>query len=80
MWNCKSSVIRQKGKSQNGCFKKTKHAKFSEKRTFLTPRYAHVRNNFQEIIANGFDSAVILEAVTKASMIFDDVENPLREV
>ena len=31
------SVIRQKGKSQNGCFKKTKHAKFSEKRTFFTP-------------------------------------------
>ena len=27
----------QKGKSQNGCFKKKKHAKFSEKRTFLTP-------------------------------------------
>ena len=32
-----SSVIRQKGESQNGCFKKTKHAKFPEKRTFLTP-------------------------------------------
>ena len=31
------SVIRQKGESQNGCFKKTKHAKFSEKQTFLTP-------------------------------------------
>ena len=30
------SVIRQKGESQNGCFKKTKHAKFCEKRTFLT--------------------------------------------
>ena len=30
-----------KGKSQNGCFKKTKHAKFSEKRTFLIPWYAH---------------------------------------
>ena len=30
----KSSVIRQKGESQNGCYKKTKHAKFSEKRTF----------------------------------------------
>ena len=29
-------VIRQKGKSQNGCFKKTKRAKFSEKVTFLT--------------------------------------------
>ena len=38
-----TSVIRQKGESQNGCFKKTKHAKFSEKQTFLTPWYAHVR-------------------------------------
>ena len=28
-----SSVIRQKGESQNGCLKKTKHAKFSEKMT-----------------------------------------------
>ena len=33
----KSSVIRQKGESQNGGNKKSKHAKFSEKRTFLTP-------------------------------------------
>ena len=33
----KSSVIRQKGESQNGCVKKAKHAIFSEKRTFLTP-------------------------------------------
>ena len=32
-----ASVIRQKGESENGCFKKTKHVKFSEKRTFLTP-------------------------------------------
>ena len=32
-----SLVIRQKGESQNGCFKKTKHAKFSEKQTFFTP-------------------------------------------
>ena len=37
------SVIRQKGESQNVCSKKIKHAKFSEKRTFLTPCYAHVR-------------------------------------
>ena len=36
-------MIKQKGKSQNGCFKKTKHAKFSEKRIFLAPWYAHVR-------------------------------------
>ena len=35
------SVIRQKGESQNGCYKKTKHIKFSEKRTFLTPWYTH---------------------------------------
>ena len=32
-----SLVIRQKGKSQNGGNKKAKHAKFSEKGTFLTP-------------------------------------------
>ena len=31
------SVIRQKGESQNGGNKKAKQAKFSEKRTFLTP-------------------------------------------
>ena len=33
-------VIRQKGESQTGCFKKIKHVKFSDKRTFLTPWYA----------------------------------------
>ena len=38
-----SSVIRQKVESQNGGNKKAKHAKFSEKRTFLTPGYAHIR-------------------------------------
>ena len=37
------SHLRQKGDSQNECFKKTKDAKFSEKRTFLTTWYAHVR-------------------------------------
>ena len=37
-----SWVIRQKTESQNRCFKKTKHAKFFEERTFLTPWYAHV--------------------------------------
>ena len=40
-WN-NSSVLRQKGEFQNGYFKKTKHAKFFEKRTFLTPWYAQV--------------------------------------
>ena len=38
----KSSVIKQKGESQNGGNKKTKHAEFSEKRRFLTPWYVHV--------------------------------------
>ena len=33
----KSSVTWQKGESQNRGNKNTKHAKFSEKRTFLTP-------------------------------------------
>ena len=36
-------VIRQKGKSQDACFRKTKHAKFPKKRTFLTPWYTQVR-------------------------------------
>ena len=31
------SVIRQKGESQNECYKKTRHIKFYEKRKFLTP-------------------------------------------
>ena len=43
----KLSVIRQKGKSQNECCKKTKHAKFFEKRIFLTLWYAHVA--YQEV-------------------------------
>ena len=36
-------VIRKKGQSQNGCYKKTKHAKSSKKQTFLTPWYTHAR-------------------------------------
>ena len=36
-----SSVIWQKGESQNGGNKNTKHAKFSEKWTFFTSWYAH---------------------------------------
>ena len=32
-----SPVIKEKGESRKGCFKKTKHAKFSEKQTFFTP-------------------------------------------
>ena len=32
-----STVIRQKGETQNGCSKKTKDAKFSENEHFLPP-------------------------------------------
>ena len=48
-----SSVIRQKDEYQNGCFKKIKHAKFSKKRTFLTPWYARAYWNvpFSENLA-----------------------------
>ena len=48
------SVMRQKGESQNGCYKKTKHPKFSKKaRTFLTPdMYQGLRNvRFSENLA-----------------------------
>ena len=38
-----SSGIRQKGQSQNSCFKKTKHAKSSKKQAFPTPWYADER-------------------------------------
>ena len=44
-----SSVMRQKGESQNGCFKKTKHVKFSEKRTFFTRWYAHDTSAYQGV-------------------------------
>ena len=37
-----SPVIRQKGEPPNGGNKKSKHAIFSVKRTFLIPWYAHV--------------------------------------
>ena len=36
----KSSVTKQKGESQNECYKKAKHATFSNKQTILTPWYA----------------------------------------
>ena len=39
-------VIRQKDESQDGCFKKTKHVTFSEKRTFLTHPHQGVRNRY----------------------------------
>ena len=46
-----TSVIRQKGEFQNRYFKKTKHVKFSEKQTFLTPWYAHVRKIWRALFS-----------------------------
>ena len=43
-----SSVTMQKGKSQNGSNKKTKHTEFSEKRTFLTPCYVNLQLRIRE--------------------------------
>ena len=37
----KPSVIRQKGESQNGFFKKTKHVKFSKKKNISYPLITH---------------------------------------
>ena len=36
-----TSALRQKGESKNGCYKKTKHAKFSEKQIIFIPWYNH---------------------------------------
>ena len=55
-------VIRQKGESQNGCLEKTKHAKFSEKRTFLTPdTHTYVRNGGKCSLFGKFDMLCFLE-------------------
>ena len=42
------SVIRQKGESQNGGNKKTKHAKSAEKQKYLIPQYTNVRVRITE--------------------------------
>ena len=40
-----SSVIRQKGESQNGCFKKTKQVKFSEKTNISNSKTEEAAHN-----------------------------------
>ena len=42
-----SVIRRQKDESRNGSNKKTKNAKFSEKKTFVTPWYAHGRTRIR---------------------------------
>ena len=56
------SVIKPKGESQNGCFKKTKHAKFSEKKNFLTPYICVCVSGGQKYLFFGkFDVLCFLE-------------------
>ena len=65
--NCKwvkSSVIMQKGESQNECFKKAKHAKISEKKTFLTSdthTYVCVSGGKKCLFFGNFDMLCFLE-------------------
>ena len=53
-------VITQKGKSQTGCFKKIKHFKFSEKRTFLAPWYALLETPVLRFALLSYYRAVVL--------------------
>ena len=53
LWtSCASSVTSQNDEFQNGCFKKTKYANFSEKRTFLNFWCAHARVRIRGGIRN----------------------------
>ena len=58
--NCTSSVIRQKGESQNRCLKKKKHAKFSKKQIILTPWYTYVYVSGVRNVRFSEDSACFL--------------------
>ena len=47
-----SSVIRQKGESQNECFKKTNHVKFSEKNPNVSYRLIRTRTRAYQGVKN----------------------------
>ena len=63
MLTSKADFVRYKAKdeSRNEGDKKTKHAKFSEKLTFLTPWYAHVYFS----IGNPFEVKALLSNTTR---------------
>ena len=69
-----STVIRQKCESQNGCFRKTKHARFSEKRTFLTPdthRYMCVSGGKRRSFFEKFDDITASFLIAFSIHMFD---------
>ena len=77
----KTSVIRQKDESQNECFKKTKHVKISQKRTFLTPWYAHIRCSFVCLFFRIFNVFCFLETpILESLFCLITVENKILEL
>ena len=69
-----STVIRQKCESQNVCFRKTKHARFSEKRTFLTPdthRYVCVSGGKRRPFFEKFDDITAFFLIAFSIHMFD---------
>ena len=67
------SVIRQKGKSQNECFKKTKHTKFSEKTNISCPPDTHTSHKLQLKELNVAQSKVYRSAFMTLWNIYDRV-------
>ena len=63
LWPVISSVIRQKGESQNGCHKKTKQVKFSNKWTFLTPvvRTRSLQKIWRDMVCLGRRGSVLVK-------------------
>ena len=75
--------IKEKSESQNGCFKKAKYAKFSEKQTFLTLWYANVSDILSKDADHLPDALFFLEKpVLRFALFFliNDSSLPLQEV
>ena len=79
MWwfsKCNTAGIRQKGESQNGCFKKAKHAKISEKQTLLapdTPTYVYVSGDKKRLFFGNCGALCFLETpVLRFALITDE--------
>ena len=78
---CNSSVIRQKGESQNGCFKKRKQAKFSEIEHFLPPdTHTSRKENLPKSEMNAGRPLHFLLLLKKIQMGFFSVRSSLPEV
>ena len=71
-----SSLISQKSESQKGCFMKTKRAKFSQKRTFSTPWYVHVRSQkyyFWEVFYKLLSKYLLVELILRKIPCFQHI-------